>query len=92
MTNTNTTTIIRKLGKPGCTPCVRLTLLTRDMESELKELGAVISEHDTSVETGLAGKYNLDSVPVLIFERDGEEFARLNGMVSRDEIISVITQ
>lgn len=82
--------IIRKLSKANCRPCAALSYALNDIEAKLTEANAAVSEHDIDVEFGLIRKYGITSVPVLIFERNGAEITRLNGMVSPEEILDAV--
>ncbi len=82
--------IIRKLSRPGCRPCAILSNYLNEIKSEIAEAGAVVSEHDVMTERALLEKYEITSVPVLIFERNGVEVARLNGLANPQEVIDAI--
>ena len=82
--------IIRKLSKPGCTPCKAITNYIGIISEQLAEAGAVVSEHNIAVEPELIDKYGLQGVPVLVYERNGLEVARLNGLVSPQEILDTV--
>lgn len=84
------TIIIRKLSKPNCRPCAVLSYAMADIADQLTAANAVVSEHDIEVEHGLIDKYGITGVPVLIFERNGIEVARLNGMVSATEVLDAV--
>lgn len=82
--------IIRKLSRANCRPCTALTYAINEITDELTALNAAVSEHDVDVEFGLIRKYGLTSAPVLIFERNGAEITRLNGLVSTAEILDAV--
>lgn len=82
--------IIRKLSRPNCRPCTALTYAINEITDQLTALNAVVSEHDVDVENGLIRKYGITSVPTLIFERNGAEITRLNGLVSTAEILDAV--
>lgn len=84
------TLIIRKLGRPNCQPCNAMSNYLKLLKPQITELGAAYSEHDVMVERALLEKYEIQSVPVLIFERNGVEVARLNGLAAPEEIIDVL--
>lgn len=93
MTQANTKPIaitIRKLSKPNCRPCAVLSYAMADISAKLTQANAVVSEHDIEVETELIERYGITGVPVLIFERNGAEIARLTGMVSTAEILDAV--
>ena len=81
---------IRKLGKPGCRPCAILSYGIASITDKLTEEHAVVIEHDIVAEPELIAKYGITGVPVLVFERNGVEITRLNGLVSADEIVDAV--
>lgn len=82
--------IIRKLSRVNCRPCAVLGYALNEMTDQLTSANAQVSEHDIDVEFGLIRKYGLTSVPVLIFERNGAEITRLNGLVSAAEVMDAV--
>jgi thioredoxin 1 len=84
------TIIIRKLSRPNCRPCAAIANYIAEIEPQLAELGATVSEHDVMAEPELIDKYGITGVPVLVYERNGIEVARLNGLVSPQEIIDAL--
>lgn len=91
MTQTNPIEItIRKLSKPNCRPCAILSYGISSITDKLTEEHATVIEHDIVAEPELIDKYGITGVPVLIFERNGQEITRLNGLVSADEIVDAV--
>ena len=94
MTNVNSTqnsgVTIRKISKPNCVPCQVIGYALTNNAEEIAELGATIVEHDITVEPDIIDKYNVQGVPVLLFERNGHVMARIDGMTSIDEIMDAI--
>ena len=82
--------IIRKLSKPGCRPCAAISHYIDGISEQLAEAGATVSEHDIAAEPELIDKYGLQGVPALVYERNGLEVARLNGLVSPQEILDTV--
>lgn len=82
--------VIRKLGRPGCRPCAILAYGIASITDKLTEEHATVIEHDIVAEPELIDKYGITGVPVLIFERNGQEITRLNGLVSADEIVDAV--
>ncbi|SER88173.1 co-chaperone YbbN [Psychrobacillus sp. OK032] len=81
---------IRKLSKPGCRPCAVLSYAMADIGDQLTQANAVVSEHDITQEPELIAQYGITGVPVMIYERNGVEVARLSGMVSAEEILEAV--
>ena len=91
MTQTNPIEItIRKLSKANCRPCAILTYGIASITDKLTEEHATVIEHDIVAEPELIERYGISGVPVLIFERNGEEITRLTGLVSADEIVDAV--
>lgn len=95
MNNANSTQIeIHKLSKPGCRPCQVIGYALAAEAEELAKLNAVVIEHDITEEPEILEKYSkkqpITGVPVLIFERNGMEMTRLNGMVNIREVFDAI--
>jgi thioredoxin 1 len=84
------TIIIRKLSRPNCRPCAAIANYLEEIAPQLAEQGATVTEHDVMIERALLEKYEIQSVPVLVFERNGVEIARLNGLVGPDEILDTL--
>lgn len=82
--------VIRKLSKPNCRPCAILAYGIASITDKLTEINATVIEHDIVAEPSLVDKYGITGVPTLIFERNGEEITRLNGLVSADEIVDAV--
>lgn len=91
MTQTNPIEItIRKLSKANCRPCAILAYGIASITDKLTEEHATVIEHDIVTEPELIERYGITGVPVLIFERNGVEITRLNGLVSADEIVDAV--
>jgi thioredoxin 1 len=84
------TLIIRKLSKQNCRPCAAISNYLTEIAPQIEELGATVSEHDVMTERALLEKYEITGVPVLIFERNGVEVARITGLAGPDEILDVL--
>lgn len=79
---------IKKFSRPGCMPCRVLENYLGDMD--LFGLGATLENIDITEHPEVISKYDLSSVPVLVFERNGVEMTRLIGLRPVDEIIDAI--
>jgi thioredoxin 1 len=79
---------IKKFSKPGCRPCTILANYLTEVDFDAH--GATLENIDISQQPGAIDRYKLTSVPVLVFERNGVEVARLNGLVNPQEIIDTI--
>jgi thioredoxin 1 len=77
-----------KFSKNGCRPCSILSNVLTEVDffsnnAELVEIN--ISDQPEYIE-----QYDLSSVPVLVFEKEGKEVARINGSTDADTIIEVL--
>lgn len=73
----------------SCIPCKRLSPVLAELEEEHQnELKLVKININFDLE--LAEQYEVQSVPTLVFFKNGEEIARLNGSVKKADIVSAI--
>jgi thioredoxin 1 len=77
-----------KFSKNGCRPCSILSRVLTEVDffsnnAELVEIN--VSEKPEYIE-----QYDLSSVPVLVFEKEGKEVDRINGSTDADTIIEVL--
>lgn len=77
-----------KFSRPGCVPCRALSNYLSDIN--LADLNATLTEIDITEQPDVIDRYQLSSVPVLVFERNGLEVHRLVGLRPVDEIIDAI--
>ncbi len=68
-----------------CPPCRALTPTIDALASEYQGRVAV-GKVNVDQERGIAGTYGVQSIPTIVFLRDGEEVARVVGLRSRDEL------
>lgn len=81
---------IKKVTHEGCTPC-RVVGYMLDAESErLKAEGATVEEINITQNAEAIEQYAIMSTPVLIFERNGIEIERINGMCNFDDVLGAI--
>lgn len=80
--------VIKKFGKADCRPCKILANYLTEINFE--ELDTELVEVDINENPEVVERYKLSSVPVLVFERNGMEIARLNGLIPPDEVKDVI--
>jgi thioredoxin 1 len=79
---------IKKFSKPSCRPCQVLANYIGDID--LFNAGATLVNVDITEQPEVIDQYGLTSVPVLVFERNGVEVARITGLVGTEEIIDSI--
>ena len=73
----------------SCVPCKRLSPVLAEVEEEYSD-DIKVAKININFDMELAGKYDVQSVPTLVFFRNGEEISRLNGLVKKDDIVSAI--
>ncbi|MDE6124008.1 MAG: thioredoxin [Eubacterium sp.] len=72
-----------------CMPCKMLSPVMDEIAQEYKgtvEIGKVNTDHEKS----LAAEYGIMAVPTLVYIKNGKEFDRTVGVISKEEIISRI--
>jgi thioredoxin 1 len=90
---------IKKFSRNGCRPCQALANFIGDID--LFNAGATLENINISDEKIKIGgkeftseevieKYRLQSVPTLVFERNGVEVGRIVGLVGTEEIVEAI--
>lgn len=76
---------IHKFSATWCGPCKVLANIIKDIELP-------IINHDVDEEEDLAIKYNVISVPTILFIDNGKEVKRLLGVVSKQTIIDTYNE
>jgi len=81
---------ILKFGAVWCPGCLVMRPRWQEIEQEMPELETQYIEYDS--EHPLVHQYKIDEqLPVFVFlNQDGEEIARLQGEVSKNEILTLI--
>lgn len=77
---------LTKFYTTWCGPCKHMTILLKEVDMT----GVEFVEIDAEKEPEIAKKYGIQSVPVLIFEKDGEVVNRINGLSSPEVIQGVL--
>lgn len=73
----------------SCVPCKRLSPVIAEIEEQFGDKAKFV-KININFDAELAEKYEVQSVPTVVFFRNGEEFSRLNGTVKKSDIISEI--
>lgn len=79
---------IIKFSRPGCVPCAALA--NYFTEIDLPAHNATLTSIDIADYPEAIDRYNLGSVPTLVFVRNGAEVHRLVGLRPVDEIVDAI--
>ena len=72
-----------------CVPCQMLTEVLHDIEKEYEDV-VEIFKVDVDENQEIAIRYEVTSMPTLVFFKDGEEVERKIGYIEREELISII--
>lgn len=83
--------VIKKFGAAWCKPCKAMSKVFEEIlpsySSNITFIDIDIEENDEQVE-----KYQIRSIPVVVFEKDGKILERVNGSVSGSEIKKLIDE
>lgn len=72
-----------------CVPCQMMSEVLRDIEKEYEDVVEIFKvDVDENQETAI--RYDVTSMPTLVFFKDGEEVERNVGYIEKDELISII--
>ncbi|NGX31535.1 MAG: Thioredoxin [Chlamydiae bacterium] len=73
-----------------CGPCKMLTPLLRELSDERED--AVFVEVDVDEAQDTAKKFEVTSVPTVVFLKDGKEVSRFIGVRQKNEVSSMLDQ
>lgn len=76
-----------------CGPCRTLSPIIKDLMDEYgdgEKSGVLVEKINVDEHRELAEKYSVRSIPVIIFERDGEVLEKVTGMQSKEFLVSKI--
>ena len=72
-----------------CVPCQMMSEVLHDTEKEYEDVIEVFKvDVDENQETAI--RYDVTSMPTLVFFKDGEEVERKIGYIEKDELVSII--
>lgn len=81
--------VIADFYSDSCVPCKRMSPLLAETEEEDPE-GIKLVKLNINFDGKTAQKYNVTSVPTLVFFKDGTEKARLTGAVKKAQLTETI--
>lgn len=81
--------VIADFYSDSCIPCKRLSPILAEIEEELSDRVKLV-KININFDTELAEKYEVQSVPSVLFFKKGEEAARLSGAIKKAEITGTI--
>ncbi len=73
----------------SCVPCKRLSPVIAEIEEQFGDKAKFV-KININFDAELAEKYEVQSVPTVVFFKNGEELSRLGGTVKKADIISEI--
>ncbi len=73
-----------------CGPCKTMAPILKQVKENLGDRVLVI-KIDVDKNQGLAAKYQVRGVPILMLFKNGKQLWRQSGVIQKDKIISVIT-
>ena len=79
---------VKRFTAVWCGPCKQLAPIMGQVQSEMSNIDFQTIDVDASPD--LAVKYNVSSIPALIFEKDGQEVKRILGVQSKSTLISIL--
>lgn len=72
-----------------CVPCQMMSEVLRDTEKEYEDVIEVFKvDIDENQEAAI--RYDVTSMPTLVFFKDGEEVERKIGYIEKEELVSII--
>ena len=73
---------------PWCGPCKMLSPVIEEVAKQAQ--GFKVGKVNTDENQALAMKYNIRTIPTLIVFKDGKEFNKSIGVISKDEILNLV--
>ena len=77
-----------KFSAMWCGPCQQLKPVFQEVKSRVADVS--YQDVDVDAEPALASQYNVQAVPTIIIEKDGQEVQRLKGVMPVSAIVSAI--
>ncbi|MCL2229434.1 MAG: thioredoxin family protein [Firmicutes bacterium] len=81
---------ITKFWNNGCMNCKMLEKYLAEVKTEFTDIMFV--EVNTTDEPAVADKYDITTLPTLVFEKDGAEVGRLAGLKPKSLIVKKIDE
>lgn len=79
-----------KFSKPGCVPCNILTNAL--LEIDFEDYNAELVEIDVTAQPEYIEKYHLSSVPVMVFEKEGQIIHSMIGLQSVHSVLELLNK
>jgi len=74
-----------------CSPCKMQSPILKEVANELGDRIKVI-KIDVDQNNEIASRYNIQSVPTLIMFKNGKQIWRQSGVISKNQLYTVLTQ
>lgn len=74
---------------PWCGPCKALGPIIEDIAGEVDDV--VIAKIDVDVAGEIAGEFGVQSIPTIVFFKDGKEVDRLVGLRSKNDLLKTLS-
>ncbi len=75
---------------PWCGPCKMLGAILEKIEGDISGLGATLCKVNVDEQPGLAVRFEVMSIPALLFFKNGELVQRLDGLQRPDDVLAAI--
>ena len=75
---------------PWCGPCKMLGAILEKIEGDISGLGATLCKVNVDEQPGLAVRFEVMSIPALLFFKDGAQVLRLDGLQRPDDILAAL--
>ena len=82
---------VKKFSATWCGPCKSLVPIINEVKSQFPT-GVRFIDYDVDTEKLAAAQYGVNSVPTVIFVKDGVELKRITGLNSKSAYINAINE
>lgn len=82
---------VKKFSATWCGPCKSLVPIINEVKSQFPT-GVRFIDYDVDTAKDVASEYGINSVPTVIFVKDGVELKRITGLNSKSAYINAINE
>lgn len=72
---------------PWCGPCLKIAPVVEEIAKEF-DGQAVVAKLDVDTAPGIAGKFQIDAIPALLFFKDGKVVDKIIGVEPKEQIVA----
>ncbi len=83
-------TVLVDLWAPWCGPCRMLSPIVDELAERAEELGVIVAKVNVDENLEIAQKYSVSAIPTLLIFKNGELANKSVGLVSKEEIITLV--